>query len=67
MTYIKVQLYVSSVVLGKLPPHSKSREAIIDSDDEDPDGLRDDPSAGGDDGPRGGDGGGEVLIFEQPA
>lgn len=35
-TYIRDQLYVSSVVPGELPPHRNSRETVADSDDEDP-------------------------------
>ena len=40
---------------------------IADSDDDDPDGLREIPPAGGDGGLEGGDGGRAVLIFEQQA
>ena len=67
LTYIRDQLYVSRVVPGELPLHSNSREMVADSDDEDPDGLREAPLAGGCDGPEGGDVGGAASIFEQSA
>lgn len=38
----------------ELPLYPNSRETIVDSDDEDLDGLREDPLAGGDEGPWGG-------------
>lgn len=68
-TYIRGQFYVSRMILGELPYHLNSRETVADSDDEDPDGLREVPPVGGGDGRdggSGGDSGGEVPIPEQP-
>lgn len=45
---------------GELSPHLNSREAVVDFDDEDPDGYRGDAPAGRDDG----NGRGEIHIPE---
>lgn len=54
-------MHVSSVIPGELPPHPNARETVADSNDEDPDCLREVPPAGDEDG---GGGGGEVPIPE---
>lgn len=72
LTYIRGQLHVSRVVLGEFLTHSNSREMVVDSDDEDPDGLQEVPLTSDKDG--GGGGGGvdsaptarDPPMFEQP-
>lgn len=63
--YIQGQLHLSWTVLGHWPSVLNQKEAVVDSDNDDPNSERDVPPVGGEGWREGGDGGCAIPCHKQ--